>query len=597
MRTWLAVAVAVVVFSGGVARPSAAQVVVTTVSPQQTRPGTPARDAQPEKTGTAIIKGHVVAADTGRPLRRAQVRLFSSEIRGGRLATTDAEGRYEFKELPTGRYTLSVSKGGYVGLEFGQRRPFESGKPIELRDAQVIDKADFALPRGSAIMGRVLDEFGEPVADAAVQALRYQFIAGQRRLMPTGRGGTTNDLGQYRIYGLPPGDYVVSATVRSMGSYMIEGQADEPTAYAATYYPGTANAADAQRLAVAVGQEANGIDFSLLSVRTAKIAGVVTDSEAKPAEGAMVMLMPRSLEGLGMRMGGGASRVAKDGTFTIANVAPGDYVLQVRTGNAGAMTLVGGGGMFITSAITEGATETPREPEFASVPVSIAGQDVTGLAIVTGKGGRVTGKVVFENGPAPPRESWRNLRVMPQTTDTEVFAMIGQGVEPVADDGSFEAKGVSGSVLMRPIGLPGGWMLKRVEYNGQDITDTPIEFKGQEEATGVEVVLTAQTTAVTGGVSDDRGQAVKDYTIVVFSEDSAKWGPRTRYVASARPDQDGRFQVKRLPPGDYLAVALDYVQQGEWADPTFLERIKSAGTAFSLAWGQTRTLELKVTEY
>ena len=100
--------------------------------------------------------------------------------------------------------------------------------------------------------------------------------------MPTGRGGTTNDLGQYRVFGLAPGDYFVSATVRSFGSYMMEGQAEEPTSYAPTYFPGTANAADAQRLAVAVGQEANGIDFALLPVRTAKIAGVVTDSEGNP---------------------------------------------------------------------------------------------------------------------------------------------------------------------------------------------------------------------------------------------------------------------------------------------------------------------------
>jgi hypothetical protein len=595
MRAWLTVLAAFLLVGGG--GPASAQVTVTTVT-QQARPGMPARDAeQPEKTGTAVIKGHVVAADTGRPLRRAQVRLTSTALRGGRLTTTDAEGAYEFKELPAGRYTLFASKGGYVALEFGQRRPFESGKPIELLDTQVIDKADLALPRGSAITGRVLDEFGEPIADAFVQALRYQYMNGQRRLMASGRGGTTNDLGQYRIYGLPPGEYVVSSTVRSMGSFMMEGQADESTAYAPTYYPGTTSAADAQRLSVTVGQEANGIDFALLPVRTAKISGVVTTSEGKPAEGAMVMLMPRSLENMVMRMGGGAARVNKDGTFTINNVAPGDYVLQVRTGNARGMTLVGAGAVFITTSSDERGTQQEREPEFASVPVSIAGQDITGLAIVTGKGGRLTGKVVFEDGAAPPHETWKNLRVMPRSTDTEMFSRIGRGVEPVAEDGTFEAKGVSGSVLIRAIGLPAGWMLKRVEYNGQDITDTPIEFKGQEEATGVRVVLTSQTTAVTGGVSDDRGQTIKDYTVVVFAEDSARWTAPTRFISSARPDQDGRFQVKDLPPGDYLAVALDYVQQGEWSDPAFLDRIKSQGTAFSLGWGQTKSLALKVTQY
>lgn len=602
MRRWLALGVAFLVF--GIVQIPAAQVRVGT---QQMRPGMPARDAEAVPTGAAMIRGRVVSGETGAPIRRAQVRLSSPEVRGGRVAQTDAEGRFEFRDLPAGRYSLSASKAGYVNLQYGQRRPFEQGRPIELLDAQVVDKADFALPRGSAITGRVLDEFGEPVAEAMVQAMRYQFVGGQRRLTPTGRGGQTNDLGQYRIFGLPPGEYYVSATVRSGGNFIaLEGPGfafggeEESTAYAPTYYPGTANPTEASRLSVAIGQETGSVDFAMLPVRTARITGLALDSTGQPAAGAMVMLIPRSLEGAFMRIGGSGGRVTKDGTFTLSNVAPGDYTLQIRTG--GAMTMIAGDGtanfvMATTEMRTQEGPAAQREPEFAQVPITVAGQDITGLTVNTGPGGRMTGTVVFEDGAPPARGRWQNLRVLARPVDAELMTTVGRGLQPVAEDGSFEVTGIAGHVLVRPIALPQGWTLKAVEHNGLDVTDSPLEFRGAEEAAGVRVVLTALSTEITGGVTDDRAQPVKDYTAVVFAEDRTKWGPHTRFVAVGRPDQDGRFRVTDLPPADYLAVALDYVQNGEWYDPDFLERLRSKATAFRLGAGEKKAVDLKISEY
>ena len=96
-------------------------------------------------------------------------------------------------------------------MQYGQSRPFEPGRPIELTDAQLMEKADVALPRGSVLAGRVADEFGEAVAEAEVIAMRLQYQNGRRRLTPAGRNATTNDLGQFRIYGLPPGEYYIAA--------------------------------------------------------------------------------------------------------------------------------------------------------------------------------------------------------------------------------------------------------------------------------------------------------------------------------------------------------------------------------------------------
>ena len=132
------------------------------------------------------------------------------------MTTTDGDGKYEFKELPAGRYNVFASKGSYVGLSYGQQRPFEPGKPLEILEAQTVEKVDFALPRGGVITGRIVDEFGEPLADAQVSAQRYQNIAGRRRLVPAGRPAQTNDIGEFRLFAIPPGQYYLSATLRGM---------------------------------------------------------------------------------------------------------------------------------------------------------------------------------------------------------------------------------------------------------------------------------------------------------------------------------------------------------------------------------------------
>jgi protocatechuate 3,4-dioxygenase beta subunit len=171
-------------------------------------PQAPSRD--PSKTGTAVIRGHVFDAASGQPLRKAQVRAFSPELRENRATTTDANGAYEIKELVAGRYQLNASKGSFVQLQYGQTRPFEPGKPLEVANGQTVERVDFKLPRGGIITGRILDEFGEPTSDVQVMAMRYQYLQGRRQLSPLGRPATTNDIGEYRIVALPPGQHFVS---------------------------------------------------------------------------------------------------------------------------------------------------------------------------------------------------------------------------------------------------------------------------------------------------------------------------------------------------------------------------------------------------
>ena len=181
----------------------------------------PAAGAQPSRTdapttGTAQIRGRIFDAEAGKPLRRAQIRIYNADFRENRVTASDEQGRYEFTELPAGRYSVTVNKGGYVTVSYGQTRPFESGRPLELRDAQRAEKIDVSLPHGAVVTGRLVDEFGDPAPNIPVTAMRYTFVQGQKRLMPTAGSDTTNDLGEFRLFGLAPGQYYVSATRRAM---------------------------------------------------------------------------------------------------------------------------------------------------------------------------------------------------------------------------------------------------------------------------------------------------------------------------------------------------------------------------------------------
>jgi protocatechuate 3,4-dioxygenase beta subunit len=554
------------------------------------------------KTGTGRLRGRVLASDTGSIVRRAQVRISSPDI-GTKTTFTDGQGRYEFRDLPAGRFNVSVSKSGFVTMQYGQSRPFEPGRPIELADAQVMEKADVALPRGSAVSGRILDEFGEPVSDASVTAVRQQYSGGRRRFTQSGRASTTNDLGQFRVFGLPPGEYYLSATVRTFDSFMTDmmagmaggaGGSGNASGYAATYYPGTPNPAEAQRLSLSVGQELSSIDIQMQPVRLAKITGIASGSDGKPMSGAMVMLMPSMRESV-MLMPGGTSMTDKDGNFTLSGVAPGDYALQVQSMAAlmsaasEAMALMG------ADSPVKAPAAQPAEREFAVAKVTVTGEDITGLIVTGTRGAKATGRVVFDGAPVPDNLTSLRLIATPTDADEIPAAAAVFGMSAIKETGAFEINGLVGGRTFRLMNEPKGWSLKEITREGADITDKGYDFKPGDTVEGFEIVMTTKTQSVTGAVSNAKGEPVKEYTVVVFPEDPQKWaGADNRWVASARADQQGQFKIAGLPAGSFLAVAVEYVAQGEWRDPVWLERASKNATRFRLDEGATQRLTLKL---
>jgi protocatechuate 3,4-dioxygenase beta subunit len=536
------------------------------------RPVTPPRagglPAENLPRGTSIIRGVVLAADTGTPIRRAQVRASAPGIRESRLATTDAQGRFEFKELRAGRYTLNTSKGGFVSLQYGQRRPSESGTPLELGDDQVMDKLVIALPRGSVISGRVFDEFGEPVANAVVNAMRFGYSAGARRFLPAGGQNsrdTTDDQGQFRLFGLPPGDYIVSANFRGTGREVTD-PADEPTGYAPTYFPGTANAGEAQRVRVDISQEQMGINFALIATRLVRITGIVNNSQGAPVTNGAVTLRGADFTRIALPIAGGGSRIDRTGAFRIGNVAPGRYVLQARTGgNTG---------------------------EMARVDVAVGAEDLDGVVLITRPGATATGQIVTDTQEPPPFTADR-VSVMAQAA-TPQPGVPGGGRGRVSANWTFELGNLFDSRFLR-VNAPQGWALKQVLLNGQDITDIPLDFTQGQSIAGLQVVLTQKQTILSGSISDTRGQPATDATVVVFPADEKLWYFQSRYIRAARPDQEGRYQIRGLPAyDDYLIALVQGLEDGQAGDPEFLSSIEATASKLSLNEGESKAADVKL---
>jgi hypothetical protein len=382
----------------------------------------------------------------------------------------------------------------------------------------------------------------------------------------------TNDIGEYRIFGLPPGQYYVSATMRGGMMMMMNVQSDDRSGYAPTYYPGTANTAEAQKITLGLGQVLNDINVTLIPTRTATISGTVVDAQGRPFGGGMVMVVQRQgAGGFSMNPGG---MIRPDGTFTTGGLAPGDYTLQAN-------------GMPGASGFDNS--------EFATADVSVAGDDITGVRLMSLKQSTLTGRIVFADQRAGSTMRSASIRINAAPKNPEDFTPFAGGPGRVNEDFTFEIKARPARIVIRVNAATGGWALKAVRLNGAAITDSGLDVKPGEDLSGLEIELTNRLTEVSGVVSNTRNEAVKEYSLIVFARDRELWGPGSRFVRTGRPDQDGRFKISGLPVGSYYAVAVDYIDPADDAtDPEFLDRLRSRAATFSLSEGETKTQDLKL---
>jgi len=277
-----------------------------------------------------------------------------------------------------------------------------------------------------------------------------------------------------------------------------------------------------------------------------------------------------------------------DGRFTLQNVAPGEYRIDVRPSAEFEAIAQSGRG-------TIGRPQGDDAGEFASMPITIAGDDVEGIVVRTTAGYRLAGTLVVEGGSLTPQALQAiHVNAYDPQAGPGVSGLMLSAARAVQADGTFEVRGLADRRLVRVSGLPAGWTLKAARAAGSDVTDSGIEFANADVA-GVEIVVTARQTEVLGTITDARGTAIGDRTVIIFPDDGGRWTAKmNRYVTSVRADANGTFKVSALPPSAYLAAAVEHAPDGEWAEPENLERLRGAATKFVLVEGETKTLTLRV---
>jgi hypothetical protein len=523
---------------------------------------TGSRSSQREALG--VIRGRITAADDGRPLRRATVSLRPDTSATGRplqTVTTNTQGVFVLREVAPGSYFVSASRPGYVEIQHGQRRPRERGTAITVTSGETRERIDIALPRGAVISGRVVDELGAPYPGVTLIVLAVTYQSGERSFVPSG-SAVTDDLGNYRISGMQPGRYYVMAS----SSEMWRNEKKETLGYAATFFPGVPMIDTAQAITVGVSEEKTNSDLVMFASRTARVRGRVLRPTGEPLAGEPVMLGRSVTPGAILSTGGLNTRTGPDGAFEFQNVAPAVYM--ARAGGAGS---VGS----------------------ASLTFPVAGADVENLVLVPRLGSTVIGTIVTDEGGPPPFPA-SGVRV-------NLAAPLGANVLPtvrvpaVNNDWTVQMNNVGGAFKFRMVGLPDGWMLDSVKIGERDVTDTAYDVPtGGLEISELQIVLTRKVSTVTGDIVTVDGKPTRDATIVLFAEDASLWGAPSRFVRSTRPTADGTFSITGLPGGTYLAVAREFVTDGEWETKDFLEAARQDGVRVTLTRGGSETVTLKL---
>lgn len=510
------------------------------------------------------ITGMVVKLAGSEPLRKVRLRLQSADDpRHIVAAVTDEGGHFELNSLDAGRYTLMASRLGYVAIAYGQHKPNDPGAILTLRAGQEMKDLLFRLIPSAVIAGRILDEDGEPLPGASVAALREIYSQGKRSLS-IANTAETNDLGEYRLYGLAPGRYFVSAVLpqwnRFGGGEDSEVANTSSQGYAKIYFPGTSDAGKASSISVKAGEEIPSVEILMRQISAYRIRGhVYNQITLKPGTGTMMILAPKTES---HEWDAGLHQVdvrKQDGSFEISEVTPGSYVLT-------------------TLWFDEGKIYS------TTLPIDVGRADVEGISVTIGPGVDISGQVVWEGKPSLDRDE---LTVSAVPVDLD---FVSRGGARVSQTNSFTLKNVGdGTYHVEVEGESKDCYIKDARYAGSSVLEEGFTVARGTPAS-IEITISSNGAKVQGAVSDaDRLPASGVWAVLV---PSAPRRSQHRLYKMQRTDQYGHFDLRGVAPGEYMLFSWDEVEEGAWEDPDFLKAFEGKGEKVTVQEGDAKSVNL-----
>jgi hypothetical protein len=511
----------------------------------------------------ASVSGQVINAVTGDPIRKAAVSLIraDSSIAGRQAlasayqAATDASGKFAITGVTAGKYRLLVSRSGFVSSEYGARSPRNPGTVLTVSSGRDMRDLSVRLTPQGVVSGRIVDEDGDPVTGSFVQLLRYGYSGQGLRQFLSANAANTDDRGEYRIFGIAPGKYFLSAADPRNQPKPIpvdgpsQGQPEED--YVPTWYPGTVDPSAAAQLLVGPGEQLTDINLTLKRAHTVRIRGHLVTGLAADNVSTAIMISPRSGSLASLNR---SAIVDPKGEFTIRGVLPGSYTLTAFAGQGSR------------------SYSTRR-------PLEVGSGDVDGVTVTLSAGFEVTGRVRVE-GDKPPTLPDVRVRLQPRDPAGIVFGPMANA--KVEGDGTFRMENVSPdryNLFFQ--GLPDGYYVKAIRTGGADVLASGLDLSASPSGP-VEVLLSPNAGRVTGVVQNpDTQQPSPAVTVVLIPQDKERAG-QLSYYKTAFTDGSGSFTFRNVVPGDYKLYAWEEVESGAYLDPDFIKPLEAKGESVTV---------------
>jgi protocatechuate 3,4-dioxygenase beta subunit len=519
------------------------------------------KNTKPPKEESCSVAGIVIKMADSAPLRKAHLSLTSVEDPNRTVgAVTGADGHFEMKGIEPGSYRLYVTRVGFVDEEYGRRKPDASGAVLTLHAGQELKDLQFRLIPSAVISGKIYDDDGEPLPNAMVDAVRQVYSEGKRTRTSAAMSSWTNDLGEYRLFGLAPGRYFLC----SVYPHWNRGSEDEPKdaqneGYAKLYYPGTPDTAKAGPITIKAGEEASSIDILMRKVPVHQIRGKVYNQIShKPGVGVNILLVPTTNNGE-WNFWAPTTVQKPDGSFVLQEVLPGSYTLA-------------------SFWFDDGIEYMNRQA------VDVGNADVEGIAVTVVPGSNISGRIVWEGQPALEKDE---LTVTPQAVDVPLGI---RGQSRVGRDNLFTLKGLGeGTYRAAVMGMTKDCYIKDMRFGESSVLKDGFTVSRGEPGT-LEIVVNSRGARVKGTVMDSDGLPLAGVSVVLVPE-LAQRENYPRYKKEST-DQYGNFDLRGIAPGDYKLFSWVEVEADAWQDPEFLKQFEEKGQRITLQDGDHSTVKV-----
>jgi hypothetical protein len=407
---------------------------------------------------------------------------------------------------------------------------------------------------------------------------------------------TTDDRGAYRMFGLPPGEYIVRAaggggfsaggTARVVTAADLEqalrtvlpGRTPPPPtpvpqfSRVTTYHPGVTAMPAAQGIQVSSGDERLDVNIVSQLSPVVRVEGLAIAPAGQPASNIAVGLA--NVSGGTLWSSLGAVRADAQGRFFVPSLTPGTWMLFGR-------------------AAPPGTPSDGQYPWWGQTEFVVGDQDLTGIILTFAPGSTVTGRITFKGGAETPLDPTRLRVTLTQITAIPETGAMLSPVTPAAD-GTFTVNAVPPGRYRLSMSAAGGWAMQSAVADGRDILDAALEVSAGQDAS-VTVTMTGEVTEISGLLMDQLDRPAPEYSVIVFSSNRSHWGTAPRRTSGVvKVASDGTYRISGLPAGDYVLCVVTDVEPGSLNDPSFLEELARAGVQITLSEGEKRRQNFKI---